>query len=173
MWAVVASGPSLTQEQVDVCKRSKVFGRLSGIVAVSNVALDFLPDADAIVSHDAKWWDAHPKALDLKPTKYCRTHKNGTKVFVPTIKSGCNSGFMAMDVAHRIYGAKSIILLGFDMHGEHYFGKYGEGLRNTTPERFQEHIRQFNFWDGCPVINCTPNSSLKKFPFMDLKDAVL
>lgn len=172
VWAVLASGQSLTEEQVCICRKARSEGRIGGIIAVSNVGLDLMPDADAIVSHDRKWWDANPEAINLSPIKYCRTHKNGTKTFIPFIRTGCNSGLMAMDVAYRIYNADLILLLGLDMHGTHYFGPHQNGLKNTTNKRFQEHIRQFDFWNGCDVINCTPDSSLRKFPFRTLSDMV-
>lgn len=172
VWAVLASGQSLTEEQVCICRKARSEGRIGGIIAVSNVGIDFLPDADAIVSHDVKWWSAHLKEVNPVITKYCRSHATGTKTFIPSVVSGCNSGLMAMEVAYKIYGADQIILLGFDMHGTHYFGPHGNGLKNTTENRFQEHIRQFEFWNGCPVINCTPDSSLKKFPFFALDDVI-
>lgn len=173
MWAIIASGQSLNKEQVDICRQARASGKIKGIIAVSNVALDFLPDADAIVSHDSNWWSKHPEALKLPPPKYCRMNRAGTINFVPTIKGGCSSGLMAMEVAHKIYGATKLIILGFDMQGTHYFGPHPDGLKNTTEKRFSEHIRQFEFWAGCLVINCTPGSALKKFPFMSLADAVL
>lgn len=171
-WAVIASGPSLTGEQVEYIRQARSDGRIDGFIAVSNVALDFAPDADAIVSHDSKWWRVNSKAFDLKMRKFCRMVLSGTEHFIPRIKNGCNSGLMAMEVAHKIYGADRIIILGFDMGGTHYFGAHPDSLKNTTPLRFKEHIAQFITWRGCPVINCTPNSNLKAFPLIPLKDVL-
>lgn len=172
MWVVIGSGQSLNQRQIHICRQARTDGRLKGIIAVSNVALDFLQDADALVSHDPNWWKHNPEALKLAMPKYCRIAMHGVKAFIPFIKSGCNSGLMAMEVAYKLYGAKKIILLGMDMGGTHYFGKHPEGLKNTTDKRFAEHIRQFEFWNYCEVVNCTPNSALKKFPFMSLEDVL-
>lgn len=172
MWAVLASGQSLTQEDVNYCLDARDDGRLKGIIAVSNVGLDLCPSADALVSHDGIWWALNPQAMEFKGDKYCKNTRAGIKTFIPFFNRGCNSGLMAMDVAHRVYGAKKILLLGFDMHGTHYFGKHPDGLKNTTEKRFSEHIAQFNLWRGCDIVNCTPNSALRRFPMMDLRDAL-
>ena len=69
------------------------------------------------------------------------------------------------------------MLLGVDMHGTHYFGKHPEQdekgrklLRNTSPKKFEAHIKQFDKWRGPPeIVNCTPGSSLKRFRFSDIR----
>lgn len=172
MWAVIASGQSLTDEQVNICRISREKGLLAGFIAVSNVGLDLAPDADALVSHDAAWWRKNKKALDFPNHKYCRDEVNGTIMFKPFFDRGLNSGLMACDVAHRVYKANKILLLGFDMHGTHYFGQHPEGLKNSTQIQFKRHLEQFDFWRGCDIVNCTPNSALKKFPYMELRDAI-
>lgn len=182
MWAVIGSGQSLNERDISLCIAARSSGKLNGIAAISNVALDFVPSADAIVSHDSKWWRAHPKALELPGEKWCREwgYSSGEepspkpesiRLYTPSAGS-CNSGLFAMEIAHKKYGAERILLLGQDFHGTHYFGPYSNGLKNTSDSRFAEHIRQFEFWNGCPVINCSPGSALKKFPLMPL-DVVL
>lgn len=172
IWAVVASGASVTAEMIDKVRDMRKEGKLSGIIAVSNVGLDLMPDADALVSHDTKWWATHrDRTKNFKNPKYCRGTMTNTVKFIPNIIAGCNSGLMAMEVAYKIYNADMIILLGFDMHGTHYFGRHPEGLKNTTEKRFEEHIAQFDTWVyPCKVINCTPNSALKKFECKSLKE---
>lgn len=172
MWAILASGPSLTQEQVDIVKAAKDDGRLSGVGAVSNVALDFAPWADFIASHDSNWWRHNPTALELGMPKFCRMRVRGVETFVPSLHHGCNSGFFAMEIAWKTFNAKKLILLGFDMHGSHYFGPHPDCLRNTPPARFEMHIRQFDSWKGPEVVNCTPDSSLKKFTFRPLSSII-
>ncbi len=171
-WIVIASGESLTSEDLELVKKAGQENKIAGVVAVSNVGIDKAPWADFLVSHDFKWWDAYPQALDFKGRKFCRQRVPGTEQFVTSITNGCNSGLMAMEVALKIGMAKKIILLGFDMHGSHYFGPHIKPLRNTTPNRFKAHIKQFNGWKGCPVVNCNLNSSLKKFPFAKLIDTI-
>lgn len=182
MWAILASGQSLKPEHVEQVRQARSDGRIKGVIAVSNVGIDLAPWADAMVSHDSKWWAHHTNANNFKGEKFCRNHWPRCKVFIPKPEQGCNSGYMAMQIARDIYKAKRIMLLGFDMHGTHYFGRYPDkihpvskknvGLINTTEDRFKIHIDQFNSWKGCPVVNCNPDSALKKFPFMTVEDAV-
>lgn len=165
MWFVVASGPSLTSEQVD-----KVRELGCPFIAISNVGLDY-PDAVALVSHDSAWWMAHPKAWEFKGRKFCRHFFRDIERFDPLVKTGCNSGLMGMEIARDIFKAERIGLLGFDMHsvgGHHYFGKHPPKLKTTTPDRFKAHLRQFDTWSGPEVINFTPGSALKKFPMLDI-----
>lgn len=171
-WFILASGQSLTQKQVDLVKKAKEEGKISGVGAISNVALDFAPWADFMVSHDNAWWDKNPNAINLQIDKYSRHGFRGTKKFIPKLFKSCNSGIMGMEIAHKIYKANRLCLLGFDMHGTHYFGKYENGLRNSNDNHFQRHIRQFLLWSGPPVINCTPNSALKNFPFIDIEEVL-
>lgn len=169
---VMASGQSLTAQDVEYVKIAREENRVKAVIAVSNVGLDLAPWADALVSHDTKWWAMNINATQFSGRRFCRSHWPNVEAYVPNPKGGCNSGYMAMQVARDIYKADKIILLGFDMHGTHYFGKHPTGLRNTTNERFLAHIGQFNSWVGPEVINCTPNSALKKFPFMELEKAI-
>lgn len=171
-WAIIASGQSLTLCQVVKCLKARDVGILKGIIAVSNVGIDLCPQADALVSHDGKWWGCNPKALKFKGRKFCRNSRAGVEVFIPQSDKGCNSGLMAMEVACGIFKAEKLILLGFDMHGTHYFGAHPEGLKNTGEAGFNRHIGQFKSWRGCPVINCTPGSALKQFPFQQLEDVL-
>jgi hypothetical protein len=143
------------------------------VVAVSD-AYKLAPWADALVSHDSVWWDAHPDALSFQGRKFCSRKVPGTE-HLPrdgSYPSDCNSGLQGMRVAQSM-GASRILLLGFDMRGTHFFGRHPQPLRNTTPKRFRTHIAQFKRWHGCEVINCTPNSALTKFRFMDIQDALI
>lgn len=166
---VLASGQSLTAEQVDLVRGARDRGLIDSVITVSNVGLDLAPWADALVSHDEKWWAHHTHSNMFEGRKFCRTHWPNVEVFIPNPSNGCNSGYMAMQVARDIYKAEKIVLLGFDMHGTHYFGEHKTGLTNTGEAGFNRHIKQFEGWHGCEVVNCTPNSALKKFPFMELE----
>lgn len=171
-WVILATGPSLTQADCD-------YARAKGwrTVAVSN-AFALALWADYLVSHDSKWWRAYPDALEFHGRKFCRQGVKGTELFIPSIRNGCNSGLMAMEVARDIGEAETIILLGFDMQGSHYFGNheaaYGKEkhqvLRNTTPRRFVVQMKQFERWTGPRVINATPGSQLHHFPKANLYD---
>lgn len=172
IWFVIASGQSLTEKQVEKVRKAHAENRVAGVIAVSNVGIDLYPDADALVAHDGKWWAHNKEAHDFKGRKFCRNRRGGVEQFFSDIPTGCNSGYMAIQVAWKVFKADLIIILGFDMKGAHYFGKHPEPLKNTKPERFLAHIKQFNNWRGPTVINCTPDSALKKFPLISL-DKVL
>lgn len=161
--AVLASGQSLTDEQVEYVRKAREYGRLNYVLAVSNVGLDKAPWADALVSHDSKWWHSNKSSFEFRGIKFSRMGLAGTQKFIPEHKSGCNSGYMAMQIARDIYKAHQIILLGFDMHGTHYFGEHTSGLKNTSESDFKRHIMQFDSWTGAEVINCTPDSALTQF----------
>jgi hypothetical protein len=68
--------------------------------------------------------------------------------------------------------ASRIVLLGFDMHGSHFFGAHPPELSTTTPRRFKDHLKQFEAWRGCPVVNCTPGSALTRFPMGKLHEVL-
>lgn len=165
VWAVIATGQSLKREDVDYLE-----GKCHA-AAISN-AYEFAPWANLLISHDAAWWKAHPDALNFKGHRYCRFDNAGTKKYSAVdMPQGCNSGLMGMFAA-RDSGATKILLLGFDMHGTHYFGPHTGKLSNTTDVRFGAHMRQFARFSGCEVINCTPDSALTLYPAMPLREAI-
>lgn len=100
---------------------------------------------------------------------------NTEKVCMPYLGSVCNSGVLALECA-KIMGATKILLLGFDMRGTHFFGKYTNGLRNTTPLQRNNHMKQYDQWartnKALQVVNCTRNSALECFPKASLEDVL-
>lgn len=169
---VLATGQSVTGEQVD-CVREMHEAGACQVVAISDAYLR-MPTAEALVSNDLNWWRHHPEALQFAGRKFCGHHCPGTERLQPTsqFSSGTNSGLQGMRVARDYLKATRILLVGFDMHGTHYFGKHPEPLRNTTPARFTRHLAQFRVWSGCEVINCTPGSALTRFEMGDLREAL-
>lgn len=171
-FVVIATGQSLTPEQIEHVRLGVARG-LWKAVAVSN-AFHVAPWAAALVSNDAAWWRATPAAMRFKGRKYsgarcvADVHALG---FDSLLGTGLNSGIQGMRVA-RLLGATRIVLIGFDMRGSHYFGQHPKPLRNTTPERFREFLKQFSAWKGPEVINCTPGSSLRVFPMAPLDQAL-
>ena len=165
VWCVVGTGQSLKVEDLEYVR-----GKCR-VLLISN-AYTLAPWADVLVSHDSNWWNRNRAAFKFSGKKYSRFEFPNVKKFNPPgFPRGCNSGLMGILVA-RSLGAKKIILLGFDMHGTHYFGKHPQGLKNTTPERFGVHIRQFTKFPDCEIINCTPNSSLKVYLKAELRETL-
>lgn len=153
-WAIIATGQSLRQEDVDYLR-----GKCK-VVAVSD-AYNLAPWADVLVSYDRAWWEANPSAVSFAGLKYAKTDqvRGVTNFRTDEMPMGCNSGLMAMFVA-RMLGAERIILLGFDMYGTHYFGPHEKGLKNTSSIRFEQMKKQFTRFSGCEVINSTRVSAL-------------
>lgn len=105
-----------------------------------------------------------------------KLEQTGRDGFDPTpgcVRTGGNGGYQAIHVAIQS-GAKRILLLGFDMHGTHFFGKHPSGLRNTPPETFEKWIPRFKelMGRGAEIINCTPGSALTCFPTNTLEGAL-
>lgn len=165
-FAVLATGPSMSQALADYVRDK------CKVVAVSDAFL-LAPWATALVSNDTAWWREHKDAMQFAGRKFCASGYLQLERLKPGegFTGGTNSGLQGMRAA-QLMGATRILLLGFDMHGTHYFGTHPAPLRNTTAKRFAVHIKQFRKWTGCPVINCTPGSALKQFPFMDIREAL-
>lgn len=163
-FAVLATGPSMSQELADYVR-----GKCK-VIAVSD-AYRLAPWADALVSNDRNWWDHNKAAYKFAGRRFASVAlPHGVEALprVGVYGGGINSGLQGMRVAEKL-GATKILLLGFDMHGSHYFGPHPHPLKNTTAKRFVKHIEQFNKWRGCPVINCTPKSALKRFPMSTIE----
>lgn len=168
LFVVLATGPSLTADQVEHVRQAHVEGRCKA-VAVSN-AYQLAPWADALVSNDRNWWNVHPDAVNFAGKKFAGVAMHRIQELPASggYVSGTNSGLQGMRVAQML-GATKILLLGFDMHGDHYFGKHPHPLRNTAPARFLSFIKQFDGWRGCAVVNCTPGSALQRFPMSTIE----
>lgn len=183
-WVILASGPSLNDDDLEYVRQAHEGGHIEGVIAVSDVGLLKAPWATALASHDGKWWMAHPEHADFKGAKFCANEiGRGVKKYnhrADSGLSGSNSGLYAMFLALKIYKATKIILLGFDLHaknGAHFFGEHKavwnkRQLKNSTDRDFIRHISQFDRFQGCEVVNCTKGSALKRFPFAELRDII-
>ena len=166
-FCIIATGQSLTPEQVEAVKHIPC-------IAVSDV-YRLAPWSVAMVSQDKAWWRQHPEALDFAGRKFSGSGVEGTEKVEREglITSGTNSGLLACHVAVTIFQASRLILLGFDLHGTHFFGPHPEPLRNTQPHRFDQMRKQFANWrPKAEVVNCSPGSSLTCFPAMTLQQAL-
>lgn len=160
-WILLAPGPSMSQELAD-----SVRGRRVGVV--SN-AFQLAPWADFLAATDSSWWRSYPAAHEFKGDKFSPNHVKGVeRVRHGLINSSINSGVLGLECAKR-KGATRILMVGFDMHGSHFFGEYKNGLKNTSSARRKQHLIQYAQWaranKGIQVINCTQGSHLKVFPF--------
>lgn len=166
-WAVLASGPSMSQEVADSV-------RSLSVVAVSNT-YELAPWANAVVSGDRTWWTNNPQAKEFAGEKFCglcvEPPKGVTKF--SGAMSGSNSALLAIQIAVN-KGATRVLLLGVDLHGKHYFGDHKPPLKNPTDQRMEVFKRQFAAYkpNGVEIINCSPDSALKCYPFGEVKDFI-
>jgi hypothetical protein len=169
MFAVLCTGPSMSQAVVDAVRGMRV-------IAVNN-AFELAPQAEALAANDMAWWKRNPSAREFAGRKFSTNIlPDVERVISGNVLTESCSGVLGLEVA-KIIGAKPgdpILLLGVDFHGSHYFGEYTNGLKNTTDQRRKVHARQFENWakvnKGYTVYNCTPGSALRAFPMARLED---
>lgn len=181
----IATGPSLTPEDVAVVNGA-------ARVIVVNDAYRLAPWADCLYAADGKWWRWHASGVStFAGMKYSirqqasqDAHKQGVVVLQnagkrglsldpSSLSTGHNSGYQAINLAVH-FGARRILLLGYDMRGGHFFGSHPD---KTVPPfalalaAFPTLVAPLKAL-GVDVINCTPNSALKCFPAARLRDAL-
>ena len=182
----VASGPSLTAEDVETCR-----DRARMIVINNNYQL--APWADVLYAADAKWWDWHqgvPSFAGFKYSLMADARKwSGVKVLQnagskglelkPTgLRTGRNSGYHAINLAVHL-GAARILLLGYDMKtgpkGEQHW--HEDHPRKTVPpftsflECFKSLVGPLHSL-GIEIVNCSRTTALTCFPRKALTDVL-
>src|SRR4030095_303323 len=101
------------------------------------------------------------------------TGTTGLETIPSGLRTGHNSGYQAINLAVHL-GARTIVLLGYDMSGDHFFG----GHPDHTRPPFQRCLRAFTTllepiaalvvtgWNG------TRSTSLTCFPQPALEDVI-
>jgi hypothetical protein len=187
---ILASGPSLTAEQIEAARQSGHF------TIVVNSTFKVFPDADALYSGDYLWWkvnmaearrmfkgklwtqdsSAAARWPDLHRVRGCNREGLGREI----IHQNGHSGAQALNLAF-LWGYDRIVLLGFDMklgpagekhhHADHpaplvQSQTFGEWLH-----KFEKIARDFKT-TKCEVFNATPGSALKCFPSVEWRDVL-
>lgn len=162
--AVLATGPSMSKAVADRAR-----AECDAVVAV-NKAIELAPWADALAANDHAWWRVNAWAKDLPCRKFSANNIEGVeRVESDLVTRQSSSGVLGIAVAH-ILGATDIELHGFENSGEHYFGRYDEPLRNTSPSRYMEFENQLAAIgsrlkkQGVRIVNRTPETALRCFP---------
>lgn len=193
----IASGPSLTQEDV-----ASVRGN-ARVIAVNDGIRWSKEFADVLYSSDRNFWphykgmpDFHglkfglgsnvgmrnpfPGLPDIQVLRY--TGVEGLELEPDGLRCGRNSGAAAIGLAMHL-GAVRVLLLGYDCgrgsSGQaHFFGDHPVGLNTTSQAMFDKFRRMFDTLveplseAGVEVINCSRETALTAFPRMPLEDAL-
>lgn len=180
--ACLASGPSLTQEDVERVKAWRQAEEGRAVIAV-NTTFKVAPWADALYAMDQKWWLTYlPETVHFEGVRYTnaslRHRAPGVHKVPRPFEHHGNSGAGAISLAHK-GGASRIILLGYDCqrgpNGEaHHHGDHPKGLGNAGsidkwPGQFAAVARRLA---GVEIINCSRRTALTCFPRADLEEVL-
>lgn len=175
----LASGPSLTLEDVEWCKGK------APVIAVNDTHT-WAPWADVLYSSDQRWWAFYQGVPVFQGLKFgihpltphpawgvgvLRNGGTGGLSADPSkLCSGMNSGYAAINLAIHL-GASRVVLLGYDMgrmgRRNHFFGEHPTRLRSGTPyhrfvQRFASMVEPLK-QAGVSVINCSRATQLTMF----------
>lgn len=185
---ILGGGPSLgllTEEDLSIIKRRRTIA--------TNNAYKIAPWAEILFFMDHHWHKQHEIGLasyhgilvsianQFKDHQRVKWLQRGSKRMLATapnmVNNGNNSGYAAINMAFHL-GAHRIILVGFDMRvvdSEHNFHK--DHTRKMKDSIYvDEYIPNFESLkepldkQGVAVFNATPESALKCFPFITIKD---
>lgn len=164
-------------------------------VMVVNCTFRLLPDADVLYAGDLQWWDRYGlEAQSFAGEKWTRDEYAAQRYRLRRVQRregaglcrerGCvhpggNSGFQAVNLAWH-FGARRMVLLGFDMHrrnGGHWHGEH-DGMLSAPASHLPIWRREFSAMafdlkhEGVQVINATPDTALECFQRMPLQEAL-
>lgn len=187
---ILATGPSLTQEDVDYC-------RGKARVLCVNDSYTLASWADALYATDAKWWHWHKGVPSFTGPKWSLEHSQwgSHRVNYPDVqrlrnaghdglehnptglRNGRNSGFAAINLAVH-YGVKRILLLGYDQQKtkdkSHFFGDHPNKAPSPYPQfrRIFETLKKPLAKVGIEIVNCSTHTALTAFPQGQLRDVL-
>lgn len=185
VWFIIASGPSLTSEDVDAVRG------MGTVIAVNNAVFK-APWADYLYAVDKRWWDQYnPEWFDgqkLTLSRFafrwgakrlnCQRNKPGFgKRDIRMGGSGANSGFHAVNYA-LLHNPKSIALLGFDhqhTNGQaHFHGDHPDKMPNArNVDKWVEAMETAsNDTNGTKLVNCSRETALNCFERMSIQDFI-
>ena len=182
IFVCIASGPSLTKEQVGLLYPYK--DRISVICVNDNYRM--FPECDHVFAADPKWWrhylndvkstvshdcrlhTGHQTASRIQGLEYWKTHQSEACIGGKGLFHGGSSGIMAIELA-RVLGATKIILIGYDCKPSgskmHWFGDHPKGFSNAGalrrwPNEFERLDNAYKRL-GIDLVNCSLDTALK------------
>jgi len=191
---IIATGPSLTDETVEIIskyKNSHVFFGCNDAYRKVN----FLNEHYAL---DHAWWDYHGNSVKdiYKGVSWCGWQdicaelnlqyirgkdKEGLSLDSRYIHWGDNSGFQVLNLA-VLMGCSAFIMVGFNMgvkEGEkkHFFGDHPEQCLQQSPwdsfKKSFQYVADVQPELAARIVNCTPNTALECFRIGDLETEMI
>jgi hypothetical protein len=165
-------------------------------VAINNVGFLLAPWADILYSCDSAWWAHYADkvrhfagervTIDTKlhgrRDMTCLRKEAGEGLGRRAIRTGCNSGYQAINLAY-LRGATTIVLLGYDMqhgadgrrhfHGDHPapLGNFATGMPGLCASKFPALASDLSA-EGVRVLNCTRQTALSCFERAPLSEVL-
>lgn len=190
---VVATGPSAADAPLEKAK-----GRAQFLVVKDGWKL--APWASHLYACDHHWWEQYQGVKEFKGTRVVYDKRTVDKYLgldmikieiekhVPDMRFdkpgyvgwGGNSGFHAINLAAQ-WGAKKIILIGFDMRvdkGRHFFGDHPYSAVRPSEGNMRRWVPHLDKQApilkarGIDVVNCSQVSALTAYPKMTLEEAI-
>jgi hypothetical protein len=183
----VASGPSLTVEQVEMVRHAEL------PTFVCNDSYRIAPFAALCYFADSKWWKWQIEKPEWQAFagQKCTIHSSsfqvsdaqihvlknlgheGLSTDPSGIMTGSHSGYQLANIATLTQPAK-ILLLGYDCQRtngkKHWFGDHPDGTEppyegiKIRYNRMEQDAKRL----GIEIINCTPGSAITAFPKVEL-----
>jgi hypothetical protein len=183
----VASGPSITQHQIDLIKESGLF------TICVNRTFELLPNCDAIFACDIRWWYEYYELTQSHSPKsklytiagiadhFYKKRSKGQNIVQLDYESGIglgkhklihggNSGYMAVNLAYLL-GAKKIILIGYDhqhtngkrhWHSDYDKKKFPYNADNIDRMKDNfEGLAHDLINEGIDIVNCSIETALE------------
>jgi hypothetical protein len=174
---VLASGPSLTLEDVELVRKT------GGFTIVTNTTFQIAPFADVLFFHDLRWWNKYRGELDSfkgeMVTISSVSDPRVTRLSKPVLNAYGNSGCGAISLA-VLAGAAKVILLGvdaqYDKNKRHWHGDHPKELGNARsvnkwPAQFAK-VAQHAKDNSCVVLNASRKTKLQCFERVQLEDVL-
>lgn len=182
----IGGGSSLTRADVEYCRGK------ARIIAIKE-AHQLAPWAEVLYACDPKWWRFYKGAPDFTGLKYALapqpilwpgmqvlrdTGDEGLELDPTGLRTGCNSGYQAVNLAVHL-GAARIVLLGYDMwrgpNGQqNWFGPHPNHEPSPYPVflmRFASIVEPLKS-AGVEVVNASRFTVLSAFPRLPLEEAL-
>lgn len=187
----IASGPSLTKDQVEFIRERRSAGRVRILAVNDNFRL--APDSDVVYACDRRWWDTYITEVKEKTKADLWTMDRGAAeahrinwveaskmkgvAHNGKIAHGQNSGYQAINLAY-LFGATKIVLIGYDCkYGDdgkrHWFGNHPKGWSNANRcEAWLNNFKSLASEIPVDVVNCSLDTAIKSFRMGKLEDEI-